>query len=309
MKSVVIVGPTCTGKTSLAIKLGNDFNGEIVSCDSRQVYKYMDIGTGKTPLDTKAEFLKEKERWFFGGISIYGYDLVSPDQEFSVYDFVNKATVHIKQIEAKNKLPFLVGGTGFYVDVLIGRSKVAGFSPNLQIRKDLEKLNANELFLRLQKLAPQRAKTVDCKNPIRLIRAIEIALLEKEGVNKKKIELPKISPIIIGLTSSRATLYKRADCWVDSVSKNGVVQETRQLLNMGFRNTRPLEGLIYNEIVNLLDGKATQEGAFQKIKFDMHDYIKRQLTWFTRNPEIIWYDTEDPLLYDKVKISVKSFLR
>lgn len=286
---VVIVGPTGTGKTSLAIKLSQKLAGEIVSADSRQVYRYLDIGTGKEPIGKKKVRLEKYDGyWVQSGVVIWLYDIIDPDETFSAYDFAVAAKKTIHDLWARGKVPFLVGGTGFYSDLLLGRSPVAGVKPNLRLREQLEKLTTAELADQLEKLNPARREKIHPQNRQRLIRAIEVAQAESTESDFKPLAPSKT--LYLGLTAPRPILYQRADDWAETILAGGLVKETEALLKQGFGNSRPLQGIIYRTVVELLDGKIDREQALERIQFDLHGYIRRQLTWFKRNPEINWLD-------------------
>ncbi len=326
-KIVVICGPTSTGKTSLAIRLcreisskgrpASGWHGEVVSADSRQIYKYMDIGTGKRPTGMRNEELRIMEGdgyWIVNGVYIHLYDVVEPDKKFSVARFKDAATREIESIWRRGKVPFLVGGTGFYIAAVLGETKFPRVAPDWELRKDLETLSTAELFEKLQKLDPERAKTIDPKNPRRLVRAIEVA--SKKNVvaglvparREATTRVATTNVLKIGLISNRSVLYDRADAWAESIVNHGLLDEVRDLINRGYKNTEPLKGIIYQTAVEYLDEKITKEEMLERIKFDLHGYIRRQLTWFKRDKEIRWFDLSEPDFDKKVEEVVESYL-
>lgn len=304
---ITILGPTSSGKTSLALKLCKEFKGEIVSADSRQIFKYMDIGTGKIPTNKNSCVLKKfNGYWVVNGVRINCYDIAHPDNNFSVVDFAKKAEIEIKRIWQERKVPFLVGGTGFYIDVLCGKVKLSGAKPDLERRGTLKETPLEKLLEKLRNLNPQKFEQVDKKNKIRVIRALEIELDKKKNLQLPALNF-KFSPTIqIGLTSSRHVIYKKVDGWVDFIFKNGLLQEVRNLIKMGFKNTMPMQGLIYNEVLEHLDNKKSLQEIKEAIKFDLHSYVRRQLTWFNRNSEINWLDYTDYNLYLKTLKLIES---
>ncbi len=311
-KLIVICGPTSTGKTSLAIKLCKKYNGEIVSADSRQVFKYMDIGTGKKPAISRMKGTVPFNT--VGGVYIHLYDVVEPDRKFSVARFKDAATKEIESICRRQKTPFLVGGTGFYIAAVLEETQISRVKPDWQLRRDLEKLPAEELFEKLQKLDPERAKTVDPKNPRRLVRAIEVAAADSseprsDGGIRARLFPSSAEVLKIGLTAPREILYHRADAWTERIVNNGLLEEVQDLINRGYRDAEPLKGIIYQTVVDHLDGKVTKEEMLQKIKFDLHGYIRRQLTWFRRDKEIRWFDLTESDFEKKVEKMVKSYLK
>jgi tRNA dimethylallyltransferase len=283
----VIVGPTSSGKTSLSIEIAKKINGEIISADSRQVVKGMDIGTGKLPLNTTARFTKYEQFWEIADVKIWGYDLVNPDQYFSSYDFALYALEKFEHLCGQNKVPLLVGGTGFYVDTATGRSQASAAAPDFTLRNKLEALSLEQLQNQLLKVDPNTYKKIDLSNKVRLIRAIEKNL---SPLKNDPLKVPeKYKFVYIGLTAPRQVLYERADRWVDEVWKNGLIKETQTLIEKGYAQSAALKGLIYKSAIDVLNGK-TAEIAKQEAKFDIHAYIRRQQTWFKRNPDIRWFD-------------------
>lgn len=293
----VILGPTSSGKTSLALQLAPKPNAQIISADSRQVIKGMDIGTGKVPVDGAEKLPKNKTL-------IYGYDLVTPDQYFSSYDFAKCALAKVRQILDEKKKVFLVGGTGFYIDMFVGRIKPANINPQSNLRHDLEQLTNNQLVEILGDLNPQKLKTIDIKNNMRLMRAIEI---EKSTQHTPPLELLKNTKFVyIGLTSSREILYQRADAWLETIWHNGLLHETKNLMQQA-EYVQKLKGLVYKSAVAFLNGELPEQDAIQRAKFDLHSYIRRQQTYFKKNPEIIWFDISTPNYIEKIhELMLKS---
>lgn len=286
-KVFVISGPTCAGKTSLGIKLCTRVGGSIVSADSRQVVRYMDVGTGKLPLNNQmANLLRESDRWVVNNVDIFGYDLINPDEYFSAYDFAMYWQNIFPRISHQEDNIFLVGGTGFYIDVVTGRIKVDPASPNLELRRELEKLTIPELAARLKKLAPDVCSSVDINNPARMVRALE---KETHKELNDSPELPNITPIYIGLRAPREVLYSRADLWIDEVFTEPLFEEVRYIKEKFPLSTR-LNGFVYKSVMAYLGSELTSEEAKQRAKFDMHAYIRRQQTWFKRNEKIRWFD-------------------
>jgi tRNA dimethylallyltransferase len=288
-KVFVILGPTSTGKTSLALDLCAQYSGEIISADSRQIYKYMDVGTGKVPLGEKSDSLKGEKFWKIDGTMIWGYDLTEPDKFFSSYDYACFALPKINDLAEKNKTVFLVGGTGFYIDTVTHRTEPSFVEPDFSLRKELEGLTAQELMNRLKVLAVSITTVPDINNPVRIIRSIEKALNKK--VNHKKLPYLADNEFYhLGLNAPREMLYSRADKWAEGIWKHGLLEETRRLIDMGYRDSPKLNGLIYKSALNFLDGKLNDDKALDRIKFDLHGYIRRQQTYFKKNRDIVWFD-------------------
>lgn len=279
-KLLVICGPTATGKTLLAVKLAKKFDGELISVDSRQVYKGMDIGTGKDhPKDAIIHLL----------------DVVEPDEEFNVAKYYQLAWPLIKNIWEKGKLPILVGGTGFYIKAIVDGIESLGIEPDWRLRRELENLEIGELVKKLKKLDPERWKGMnqsDQQNPRRLIRAIEIAKSQKapeKGIAKKGA---KLDVLMIGLTASKKLLYQRIDKRVEERVKQGVEKEIKKLLDKGYTWESSALGVTigYKEWQLFFKGEASKDEVIQGWKFDEHAYARRQLTWFKKDKRIKWFD-------------------
>ena len=290
----IILGPTSSGKTSLALKLASDFNGEVLSADSRQLYKYMDIGTGKLPINDDIKFEKKDKHWVMNNIKVWGYDLVSPNSFYSGYDFALFALNKVREIRSSGKNVFIVGGTGFYIDLITQRVTPSTVEPDFKLREELKKMSVPELNKKLMSLNISDIKNLDIHNPMRIIRAIENHLGNKKNLNSLPY-LTDVSFNFIGLKSTNDYLYKRADLWVDAVWKNGLLGEVNTLINMGFEHSPKLGGLVYKSVVDYIRSKDTKnqvssEETVQLIKYDLHAYIRRQLTYLKRNNKIQWFD-------------------
>lgn len=290
----VIVGPTSSGKTSLALDLAKSFDAEIISADSRQLYKHMDIGTGKLPIDRDINIEKFDNHWIMNGITVWGYDMVLPNKFYSAYDFALFALNKIRDIKSRGKRVFIVGGTGFYIDLIAKRVTPSDTEPDFELRESLEKLSLEELKAKLMSLNISSVENLDLNNPVRIIRAIE----NKLSTKKNPVPLPYLTDIefkYIGLRAENSYLYNRVDLWVDTIWKNGLVDEVKNLISLGFGDSFKLQGLVYKTVVkyiNSLDHVASisEESTIQLIKYDLHAYIRRQLTYFKRNQDITWFD-------------------
>lgn len=284
-KVLVILGPTSSGKTFLALKISENIkNSVIISADSRQIYKYMDIGTGKVPINSKIEIEKRDDHWKLNNTTVFGYDLVRPGDYFSAYDFMRYARLKI----STNETPILVGGTGFYIDYTCGLIDVHNYYPNLEKRAELESLTLDKLVEKLYEQAPNAAKSIDLRNKVRIIRA-----LEKAGLTPTPIERPSFIPLFVGISFERADLYARSDKWVEEIWQTGLVEETRNLIDMGFEESKQLNGIIYKTVKRYIFDEISQEEAKKLIKFEIHAYIRRQETWFKRNKLIKWYSPKE----------------
>lgn len=298
-KIYVILGPTCSGKTSLSLNICKELNGEIISADSRQIYKFMDVGTGKVSVGGRnsAEKVKRCDSvWNINGINVWGYDLITPDKYFSSFDFGVFALPKIAEILSKDKKVFITGGTGFYIDTLTGRVKPSFVEPNFELRQNLSGLSADELGEKLKILDRCAYDKIDKKNTVRLVRAIEKSLVKASmrntAVEKTLQYIKNVEFIHIGLRASREYLYKRADSWVENIWKDGLIGETEGLINMGYKDSSKMNGLIYKTVLEFLEGILSAEKAIERIKFDMHSYIRRQQTYFKKNNDVVWFDID-----------------
>lgn len=288
---MVIVGPTASGKSDLAVRLAKKFNGEIISADSRQVYKGLDIGTGKI---TKREMK---------GIPHYLLDVANPKKQFSVSEYKKLTSDNIRYIVQKNRLPIVVGGTGFYIDAIAGKVNFPNVAANKQLRKELSNKSTETLFKMLIKKDPRRAKTIDKYNKIRLIRALEIISAlgyvhklptKRQGGNNF---------IYIGLKPDDlderiySRLLKRLD---------GMIREGKKLYTQGLSYKRMYElGLEYRHISMYLQNKISKQEMVDQLYTATRHYAKRQMTWFKRNKDIKWFE---PTEYKKIEKYTKRML-
>ena len=304
-KFVAITGPTSSGKTSLALKLCRKFDGEVVSFDSRQVYKYMDIGTGKLPINFAEKIEKRENFWQFDGIKVWGYDVVKPNEFFSVFDYKK----FFSGLKFTKPVVFIVGGTGFYLDILLGTKKVAGVEPDHKLREVLSGMPVKKLHQKLLSLNPKWGGKVDQNNPVRLIRAIEI---EKHLGNAVKMQHPQGEDVLcdlkLCLTSERPSLYEKVDNWVEYVFKHGFIDEVKSLVEMGFENAKPMQGLNYKTALGYLRGELSETEAIKKIQFENHSYIRRQQTYFKKMQGFVEIDTSKQGFDSKVERLVESSL-
>lgn len=302
-KVFVILGPTSSGKTSIAIELCKKFNGEIISADSRQIFKYMDIGTGKIPVGSDIKVEKKSDHWVLDGVKVWAYDLADPNQYFSGYDFSIFALRKAREILDSGKNVFLVGGTGFYIDLFTGRVKPSNVLPDEELRSSLSEMSLDELGEKLEKLNPEIFEKIDKQNKHRLIRAIERELSEK--VNEKPLPYLDCEFSFIGLRAPREVLYKKADLWNEKVWENGLIDEVRELISKGYGSSSKLQGLVYKQVVQFLNEKISKDEAMTRSKFDLHKYIKRQETYFKKNTDIEWTDVSEDgykkIIYNKVE--------
>jgi len=276
-KLITILGPTASGKSDLAVKLAKKFNGEIISADSRQIYKEMDIGTAKI---TKKEML---------GIPHYMIDIVKPNQKFTLAQFQKKTIKIIKDIQKRNKLPFLVGGTGLYIQSVVDNLKIPGTKPDEKLRNKLEKLTNQELINKLEKLDPKALKIIDIKNKRRLIRALEICLLTKKPFSEQRKKNKSIfNTLQIGLKLDTKNLEQKIIRRIEKMIENGLIKENKKLLKKYGSKPYSMSGIGYKEIIPYINNEITLEQSKELIKIHTHQYAKRQVTWFKRDKTIKW---------------------
>lgn len=275
---IVIGGPTSSGKSGLAMKIAPKFKGEIIIADSRQIYAGLNIGTSKpTPEDQKL-------------VPHHLVDIRQPEKQFSVGNYKKLATKVISEIHRRNKIPFLVGGTGLYIDSIVEGLGIPEVSPNQELRNELEKKSLKDLIAKLKKLDPEFAKQVDQQNRRRLIRALEVCREtgKKFSELRRKKEVP-YDILYLAIDWPRKELYERIDDTIDEMIKNGLEEEISNLLEQGVSPQWLLNlGLEYRFITPLVQKKATRAEAVQKLKYASHQFAKRQLTWFRKNKKIRW---------------------
>ncbi len=291
-KIIAIVGPSASGKSDLAVELAGLFSGEVISVDSRQVYRGMDIGTGK---------ITQKE---MKGIPHHLLDVASPKRTFTVAQYKQKADVAIRSIVKRGKLPILCGGTGFYIHAVTDGVILPNVLPNPILRKQLAKLSTNELFLRLLSTDPERATTIDGKNPRRLVRAIEIAN-ELGKVPTLHID-PPYKTLFIGIEVPNDLLRQRIHKRLLARMDQGMMEEVVRLHRDGCSWKRMEDlGLEYRYLARHLEGKLGYDEMLAALELEIMHYAKRQYTWFRKNKRIHWVP---PGAADRAKEIAKNFL-
>jgi tRNA dimethylallyltransferase len=279
-KIIVVVGPTASGKSDLAVVLAKQFGGEVVSADSRQVYRDMDIGTGKV---TKREM---------AGIPHHLLDVVSPKTIYSVADYQHDGAEAIREILGRGKLPIICGGTGFYISALVDNLILPDVPPDQKLRKHLEKKSPRELFALLKKLDPKRAKTIDEKNPRRLLRAIEIATALGSVPPLK--HGGQYDPLMIGIITPTQKLRERIRLRLLARMRSGMAAEVRRLHQKGLSWKRMENlGLEYRYLARYLQGKLTKPEMLMQLEAEIAHYAKRQMTWFNKDKRIHWVPREE----------------
>ena len=297
-KLIILTGPTAVGKTKLSLELAKKVGGEIISADSMQIYEMMDIGSAK---------IKKEE---MQGIPHHLIDCISPSQEFNVVIFQKMALNAMEEIEKRNKIPIIVGGTGFYIQSVLYQIDFIPNEDQGEVRKELETLALTKgkeyLHEKLREVDPLSAREIHANNQKRVIRALEYYRLTGEPISKHNIEQrQKESPYDFSyfvLNDKRERLYQRIDQRVDEMVSQGLVEEVRALKNMGYdRSFVSMQGLGYKEILDYLEDKISLDEAVYRIKRDTRHFAKRQITWFKREKEVIWVQ-KDLFDYDEEKI-------
>jgi len=346
-KIIIVLGQTSTGKSDFAVEIAKHINGEIISADSRQVYKGMDLGTGKVPRDKNSSKSKHKKTntYFYKNVPHHLLDVISPKKVFSVDDFSKQANKKIEEILKRpvghhdssgaggKNVPIICGGTGFYIDTLINQTSLPKVPPNKKLRKKLYSKSAIALFEYLKKLDPERAKTIDKNNKVRLIRAIEIAKAigkvpqipirqdltgtkldnSKSATNSAMAEFVASSNfevLKIGLTISPEILKKKIYDRIIIRIKKGMLKEIKNLHDNGVSWKRMHElGLEYRYGALYWQKKLNKEEMIEKLNTETWHYAKRQKTWFKRDKDIIWINPLKKSEKLKVIKKVKNFLK
>ncbi|MFA6427944.1 MAG: tRNA (adenosine(37)-N6)-dimethylallyltransferase MiaA [Candidatus Buchananbacteria bacterium] len=273
-KVLVVLGPTASGKTELALKLAKKFNGELLNADSRQIYRGLNIATAK--VKTKA-------------VKTHLLNLVKPNQNFSVVKYQLAADKKIKQIIKRGKLPILVGGTGLYLAAVVDNWQIPKLKVDLNLRKKIAKLTARQLYQKLKSLDPISAKNIGQHNQRRLIRAVEVCLLSGRPFSQLQQKgQPKYQVLQLGLKISRQELYRRINARVLRMFKQGLVAETKKLLKKYSAALPAMSSIGYREVVKFLQGEIKLVDCQELIKINTRHYAKRQITWFKRDQRIKW---------------------
>ena len=304
-KIIVVLGSTATGKSDLAVVIAKKFGGEIISADSRQVYKGLDIGTGKVPRDPTNYKLKTKN-YLCKGIPHHLLDVANPKRVFTVSQYKKLGEEALRDIWQRGKLPIICGGTGFYIQALVDGIILPEVPPNKKLRKQLDKKSVTELFAILKKLDPRRAKEIDRKNPRRLIRAIEIAKYLGR-VPRLKVQAPKNTDILqIGIDMPDKILKERIEKRLKARIKKGMIEEAVRLHRQGLSWKRMEElGLEYRYLARYLQGKISKKMMAHELNKEIWQYAKRQHTWFKRDKRIRWFKPQQKKDVEKL---VRKFL-
>ena len=300
-KIVAIVGPTGIGKSNLAIRLCQKINSEIISADSRQVYRFMDIGTAKPDIEERALIPHNL------------IDIINPDESFSLAEYQQLCKLLIDDMHGRNIVPFLVGGSGQYVWAVLEGWNIPKVIPDIEYRDMLEKkaaeIGKEELYRELQSVDPEAAARIDASNVRRVIRALEIAGNAIDDKTRQRNKNPVYDALIIGLTTSRDEIYRRIDDRIDTMIENGLVEEVKELVKRGYKLDLPsMSAIGYKQIGMFLKGELSLEEAIQQIKYETHRYVRSQYNWFKlKDDRIKWFDIQNDIESDIIK-SIKDFM-
>jgi len=301
-KIVVIGGPTGIGKTGVAIDIAGSFRGEIISADSMQIYRLMDIGTAKPSPEERAR------------VPHHLIDVIDPDQRFDAAAYAMTARQIISLLKGKNRLPFIVGGTGLYIKALV-QGLFQGKTSDPSVRRTLKETAARcgirSLYDQLRSVDPEAAKKIHPNDGYRIIRALEVYRItgnaitefhDRHGFSDRRFDVLKL-----GLDMDRARLYDRIDRRVEAMVSTGLVAEVRGLLNMGYsENLKSMQSIGYRHMVDFIRGRLSWEETLRTMKRDTRRYAKRQLTWFRADPEFVWFE---PGQKDDMVGAIEEFLK
>ena len=298
----VIAGPTASGKTSLSIELAKRYNGEIVSCDSMQIYRFMNIGTAKPDKEEMSQIVHHM------------IDILNPDEAFSVAEYVKSAHEVIADIKNRGKNVFIAGGTGLYINSLVDDVDFCENDSDTTIRNELERLlqecGIDYLVDELRRFDPVSAEKIHKNNTRRIIRAIEfykmtgIPISVHQAQTKKKES--RYNPLIMAIKTDMSVLYERIEKRVDIMVEAGLIDEVKTLCDMGYKNAMlSMQGIGYKEVIEHLNGEISLDDAIAKIKLATRHYAKRQMTWFRRDKRICWLDASADVLEQAIQIYEK----
>ena len=293
IKVIVIAGPTASGKTSTSIKIAKELNGEIISADSMQVYKEMNIGTAKPSMEER------------DGVMHYLMDIVSPDELYNVTMYKKMAEEAIEEILAKGKVPIIVGGTGLYISTLINGIEFSEVQEDTEYRNEMQALaeskGPNYLHDMLREVDPVAADSIDMNNIRRVIRALEIYKVTgktKTQLDEESRKETKYDYMVYGIETPREKLYDRINLRVDKMLEEGLIEEVKSLLEKYELSKTALQGLGYKEVKAYLEEQISYEEMVEVLKMETRRYAKRQLTWFRREDKIKWYSLDE--ITDKI---------
>jgi tRNA dimethylallyltransferase len=300
-KVIAIVGATASGKSSLGILVAKEFDGEIISVDSRQVYKGMDVGTAKEDFDRTEDEIEKggsveqlfgsRKHFTAEGVEHWGIDIVNPDDDYSAAEFKEYAEKKIEEILKRGKVPVLVGGTGFWLKAILENFDLANTPADPKLRAELESLRVGDLFHEYKQLDPVGAELIESKNKRKLVRALEVAKLTGKPFSDQQTKgESKYNVLQIGLRIDRDVLYERINDRVEEMVAKGLVDEVRALKDKYGCEIESMTGIGYRQVCEFLNGESSLKDAIETIKRDTRHYAKRQMTWFKRDDSIKWIE-------------------
>lgn len=292
-KLIVILGPTTAGKTAVALELARKINGEIISADSRQIYKKMDIGTAKAHGEWRRNGLRRT--YFVEDIPHHLIDFLDPGKTFTVAEFRDKAIKYVKLAYKEGRIPMLVGGTGLYISSVVDNFVIPRVSANKKLRKSLSEKTTGELMALLEKLDPEAARRMDPNNQRRIIRALEVCILTGEQFSEQSKRGDQLFDVLeIGISLPRDILYERIDRRVDEMMEAGLLKEVEALLKQKYDwSLSSMNGIGYRQFRGYFEGTKPLEQCVAELKRDTRQYARRQLTWFRRDSRIHWVRTAE----------------
>lgn len=296
---IVIVGPTAVGKTALSIEMAQAFDGEIISGDSMQVYRGLDIGTAKV---TDAEM---------AGIPHYLIGIREPSEPYDVSEFKRETHRLIRQIWQAGKVPFLVGGTGLYVQSVLYDYTFSEVESDAAYRDSLAEMPVDALLEMLREVDPQSAEKLHEHNPRRIIRALEVYHLSGKKFSElqnQEQQSSEFEPLLIGLDRHRAELYERINLRVDIMMNQGLLEEARKLYDTGLREVPAARGIGYKELFAYFDGEMSLDASVELLKRNSRRFAKRQLTWFRNRLDVTWFDTKEAGVENDIVSVIRQFL-
>jgi len=302
-KLIVLLGPTACGKTSWSLRLAKKISGEIISADSRQIYKKMDIGTAKEPGEWRRAGLRRT--FFIQDIPHHLIDFLDPGKRFTAAQFRDKALKYIKLSFKNGRQPMIVGGTGLYISAIVDNLRIPRVEPNNKLRESLEEKSVDELFKLLESLDKKSAESIDKNNKRRVIRALEVSILSGQPFSEQRLKGEELFNCLkIGIDLPREELYARIDRRVEEMMKNGLLEEVEKLRQQKYGwDLQSMSGINYRQFKDYFAGKKTFPETVELLKKDTKNYAKRQMTWFGRDKEIKWRQS-----YEEAEKLVKEFL-
>ncbi|MEK7084287.1 MAG: tRNA (adenosine(37)-N6)-dimethylallyltransferase MiaA [Patescibacteria group bacterium] len=302
-KVIVLVGPTASGKTAWGLRLAKEFHGEIISADSRQIYTKMDIGTAKQPGEWRWD--GKRKTYVVEGVPHALIDFLDPGKQFTVAEFREAAIAAINGMVERGKVPFVIGGTGLYIQALVDNYQIPRVAPNRKLRKSLEGKNLKELVVLLSSIDPETVKYIDTNNVRRVIRALEVCILTgKSFLEQQKKGEPMYQFLELGIRIPREHLYERIEQRVEAMLSQGLVEEVEFLLRQKYSWGLPsMSGIGYRQFQEYSEGKISLEKAVERLKRDTRHFARRQMTWFRRDAKIEWCEA-----YEEAQRLVESFL-